>query len=62
MKLSWAEYRIYFNERLAELRKSAQIPFDSYLDPSRIQFDLSVLPQYRGVLKPVSVSGLEAKA
>jgi len=42
MKLSWAEYRVHFNERLAYLKRASKIPFNSYLDPARVSYDLSV--------------------
>ena len=39
---------------LAELREDSKRPFGSRLEASRVSYDLSVLPQYRGVLRPLS--------
>jgi len=58
-KISLAEWY----RQLAELRADSKRPFNSRLEASRVSYDLSVLPQYRGVLRPLSSrEGLEAKA
>lgn len=49
-KISVAEW----HRQLAELRQDSQRPFGSRLEASQVSYDLSVLPQYKGVLRPIS--------